>query len=347
VHLERPQAEAILRGVATAVAGDGGLSPTQARILGAVGTYILGLDPVPGEVESLEPLGPAQLADALPDELLRRRAVHAMVALEIIATPVDPAVTARVEAYAAALHVDEGMLAVARDYARDAMDVAMGDLVRNSYIAGYAARHDGELTLHETVPPAAGPGGGIVDPGLAATWNHLETCASGSTGRTVWDFYQMRGFSIPGTPGAVSPLLAQHDWVHCLADYGTSATGEIEVFTFIASAIPDPRGFAYLVPILGLFETGYQPEVPGVATANPGHLSAPDGPVRFADALRRGLALELDVMGGVDWFAYADTPVDDVRHRLGVLPKGPDAVAAGSRSALDPKAMFVPGAPAS
>ncbi len=156
----------------------------------------------------------------------------------------------------------------------------------------------------------------------------------------MWDFYEMRGFSFPGTEGAVDPLLAQHDWVHCLADYGSSATGEIEVFTFLGSAIPDPKGFSYCVVILGLFETGYVPFVPGVATARPGHLSEPGGTTRFADALRRGLALDLDVMGGIDWFQYADTPIDDVRATLGVVPKSADALAAGSLSAMDPNAVF-------
>ena len=79
---------------------------------------------------------------------------------------------------------------------------------------------------------------------------------------------------------------------------------------------------------------------PASRLARPGHLSEPGGTVRFSDALRRGLALNLDVMGGVDWFAYADTPIDDVRAKLGVLAKGADALAAGSLSAMDPNAVF-------
>ena len=115
--------------------------------------------------------------------------------------------------------------------------------------------------------------------------------------------------------------------------------GEIEVFSFIASAIPDPKGFSYLVVILGLFETGYVAEVPGVATADTGHLgTGGHDAVRRRDPAR--LAVHRDVMGGVDWFEYADTPIDDVRRQLGVPPKDADAVAAGSRSALDPKAVF-------
>jgi hypothetical protein len=68
----------------------------------------------------------------------------------------------------------------------------------------------------------------------------------------------------------------------------------------------------------------------------PGHLSEPGGTTRFADALRRGLALNLDVMGGIDWFDYADTPLADVRAALGVLPQSADALAAG----MDPNAVF-------
>jgi hypothetical protein len=335
--VEPTQADLIMRGVACAVRGDGQLSSTQSRVLAAIGSYVLGAATPPDDAD---PIAPAQFADALDDETLRRRTVQLMVSLEIIGQPVDPATTARVENYASALHVDEAMLSVARDYAQGAFDVAMGDLFRNSYVGAYSTRHAGELTLHETVAPTSP--GGTIDPGLAATWNQLETCPAGSLGRAVWDFYQMRGFAVPGTPGSVAPLLAQHDFLHCLADYGTSALGELEVFTLIASAIPDPIGFSYLVPILGLFETGYQPLVPGVATANPGHLSAPDGPVRFADAMRRGLCVGVDVMGEVDWFEHVDRPIDDVRGNFGVLPKHPDAVAAGSLPALDPRSVFYP-----
>jgi len=116
--------------------------------------------------------------------------------------------------------------------------------------------------------------------------------------------------------------------------------GEIEVFSFIAGAIPDPRGFSYLVVIFGLFETGYVPRVPGVATADPGHLSSPGGPERFADAVRRGILTGVDVMGGIDWFAHADQPIDDARRQLGVPPKSDDAIRAGSLSAMDPDAVF-------
>ncbi len=325
------QAELVLRGIASAVRDDGQLDATQASVLGAIGKYLLEVDT---PVDQLDPVSPNDLAAAITDPTFRRRMVHGMVTLEIVRDPLPPAVAARVEEYAKALQVDDDMLTVARDYSKQAMDQAMTDYVRSSYPAEYLAKHasDGAGPLSPT--------GDGTDAALAAKWKALESCKAGTHGRTVFDFYQMRGFAFPGTQGAVSPLLAQHDWVHCLADYGTTATGEIEVFSFVASSIPDPKGFTYAVVIIGLFETGWVAAVPGVATANPGHLSAPGGATRFADALKRGLAMNLDVMGGVDWFEYADDPIDDVRRKLGVPPKGSDARSAGSLGALDPDAVF-------
>jgi hypothetical protein len=328
------QAEAMVRGMASAVGGDTGLTPTQSAVLGAVARDIFGVD---AAIDQLGYLSASELAATL-DPVLSRGAVRGMVTLEIVGDPVQPDVTARVETYAKALAVDEGMLAVARDYSKGALDVAQADFMRNSYVLDYYTKHPNDGTLHRTV---RGPDERTsIDPALEAKWKTLETCRDGSLGRTVWDFYQQRGFALPGSPGSVDPLLAQHDFVHCVADYGTSATGEIEVFSFIAAAIPDARGFSYLVVILGLFETGNVVAVPGVATKSPGHLQLPGGTQRMSDAIRRGALLGTDVMGGIDWFDYADSPIDDVRAKLQLVPKSADAIAAGSLSATDPNAVF-------
>jgi hypothetical protein len=69
--------------------------------------------------------------------------------------------------------------------------------------------------------------------------------------------YQARGFAVPGAPRSASAYLAQHDFVHVLADYGTTLEGELEVFALIGRADPDPRGFSWLATMVGLFETGY------------------------------------------------------------------------------------------
>ena len=173
------------------------------------------------------------------------------------------------------------------------------------------------------------------DPGLAARWAALEDCAEGSLGQGVFRFYRARGFTFPGVPGSAPPLLAQHDWVHVLADYGTTVESEIEVFGLIARANDDPSGFSLLAMVIGLFETGYIPAAAGLFQYDPGHLSKAGMACRLGDAMRRGASCGRDLMA-VDWFEVADRPVDEVGRALGIADKDSEAVAAGSRGPWEP-----------
>ncbi len=172
------------------------------------------------------------------------------------------------------------------------------------------------------------------DPELAARWAALADCPDGSLGQGISRFYAARGFSFPGLPQSAPPLLAQHDWVHVVADYGSTVEAEIEVFGFIARANDDPRAFSLLAMVISLFETGYLASGAGLFTYDRGHLSREGMPVRLADAMRRG-ALVGAAAGGpdlltVDWFAHADQPIEAVREEYGVVPKSERAIAAGS-----------------
>jgi hypothetical protein len=169
----------------------------------------------------------------------------------------------------------------------------------------------------------------VDDPALAARWADLAQCPEGSLGLGVHRFYQARGFVHPGLPGSAPPYLAQHDWVHVLADYGTTVEAELEVFGLIARGIPDPRGFSLLAMVLGLFETGQLERAAGLFEADAGHLSREGVAVRLGDAMRRGAVTGVDLLA-VDWFELAELPVAKVRHDLGLPAKDPLAVRAGS-----------------
>ncbi len=164
------------------------------------------------------------------------------------------------------------------------------------------------------------------DDALHAQWAALEHCPDGSLGQGVWRFYRARGFTFPGRPESAPPNLAQHDWVHVLADYGSTVESEIEVFGLISRANDDPRAFSLLAMVLGLFETGYlYGAAKGFFEYDRGHLSRDVDrmAVRLADAMYRGamLATHLNDTGrhdatdllATDWFAHADRPLDEVR----------------------------------
>ena len=166
----------------------------------------------------------------------------------------------------------------------------------------------------------------------------------GSLGRRVTELYRARGFTYPGLPGSAPPLLAQHDWVHVLADYGTTVEAELEVFAFIARANDDMRAFSLLAMVVSLFETGYLATGAGLFQADAGHLSANGAVVvRMADAMVRGARCHDARTGSdsvdflaVDWFDLAPLPVEEVRAVFGVGPKSADARASGSVGPWEP-----------
>jgi hypothetical protein len=317
------EAATLARGITSAVAAGQGLTPLQQVLLSAVFTSMTGhsVDPA-----AAAPIGAAEFARSLArrDLAFRTRIVQVMLLAALVLHPLPPEVAQRVEDFAAALGVDDDMIRVAEAYASGALDVAAADFARNGYLASL---DPGRLrALHASA--LAQPWATVdADAGLAARWVSLAELPVGTLGRGVADFYTDRGFTYPGLPGSAPPLLAQHDWVHVLAGYGTALENELEVFAFIARANDDPRAFSLLAMIISLFETGYLAAGAGLFEANPGHLATEGMASRLADAMRRGAMVHgsQDFLG-LDWFTVADRPIAVVRQELGVtgkdLPRG-------------------------
>ena len=169
----------MVRGIASAVGGDDGLTPTQASILGAIATLHLRRRHAGRRAGTAS--SASELAAAL-DPVLARGAVRGMVTLEIVAEPV-PA-----EARGAGRQLREGARGRRARCCRwrattrkGAMDVAQQDYLRSSYVLDYYTQHGNDGSLHRTVrePGDRSP----LDPALEAKWKTLESCPTGSLGR--------------------------------------------------------------------------------------------------------------------------------------------------------------------
>lgn len=341
VLLERPSDDETLvtaRGLATAAAPEGGLTELQAVLLHSVVKAMTGTDV--GDPRSLEPLSAQGLADHLARRELqfRDRGVQLMLLCALVLRPLPEDVAHRIATYAQAMNADDGMIAVARRFAAGHLGLAGVDFQRNGYTADWHPAR--AQTLHVSTELREAWACAVHDPALAGRWVSLGDLPERSLGRSVWEMYQARGFIFPGLPGSAPPLLAQHDWVHVLADYGTTVESELEVFAFIARANDDMRGFSLLAMVVSLFETGYLRTGAGLFEASTGHLSGDLGVTdRLADAMRRGALCSdqerdddsIDYLD-VDWFSLAHLPLDEVRAKFGVVPKGEDAVASGTVS---------------
>ncbi len=320
IHTPLEHAEVVARAVVGACRLDGWQSPMQPQLLHTLFNRLLSRDL---DFEKIAPLSPAEVAETLSSVEERQELIHLMVAIEMLCNPLPERLERSVVQWATALHVHERALVYARELARGELTKAVHDFYRMNWVGDLdrrspefeaLLRHAGDKAYALTVE---------ADPVEAARWSALAECPQGSLGRSLWDFYQMRSFPCPGQPGAVNAALAQHDWIHVLADYGTTPLGEIETSSFYNAATRTSSTMLALLGVLALFESGLMPSTV-VVSKQPGHaLSAPGGIERVADAVARGAVCNTDRLLSIDFFQHADEPLDQLRAGFAIQPKSP------------------------
>ncbi len=290
-------------------------------------------------VDEREPWSPEEVARQLTDPEERAMLAHLVVALELMVHPLPPEIEAHVEQYLRAVGVDSPYVSITRDTARHHVRRLHADLVRNSWyteqtIDGIFHGHLGELVRSKLAYYAVGD-----DESIARRWRALEDCPEGSWGRGVAEFYRLHHFPYPGEHHGIYEVGALHDWVHVLADYATDAEGEIDVFAFIAATMEDPRGFVQFIFTLALFQNSSVDTVGGIAIpiARADTLDDEGAADRLAGSMWRASKCTADVMGGVDHFALADVPLDELRGQWQIPPRsgsGPGAFDVGERRSV-------------
>jgi len=313
---------------------------TQLELIHAIGSCLLGVDSDSIDLNSefsIQALG-SDFLD-VPAEI-KHRLLQLFLLAELVLDPLPEEVAIAVEQLADSLAIQEEFLSVGRDMSRGAYAIVANDLHRKGYLGDPLLLEKGGRMMrvhkHLMDPFECDD----EDPELLQQWIELEQCDTGTLGRTIWEYYKGRGFIFAGQEGSVNPSIAQHDWLHVLANYATTIEGELEVFSFIGSAIPDPSGFSFIVAIVSLFETGRLDQWGGGAlNADKGHLDLPGMPVRLADAIIRGRKCNRDVMYDIDYFSLKDLPLEQAREILGIPEKSPEAIQAGSLGIMHPKGI--------
>jgi hypothetical protein len=305
----------VLGMVKAAFAPVGGLDELQDALLGGIATSLYGVD-----VAVIAPATDADVAVAGHD--VRLQAAHLMAVLEFVEHPLRPDVADSVTKYTRDLGVSLEIMRDARRLAHDHFAWMYLDLQRHSWYEEETIKESLRGHWHELVRSKLAYMGVAADRVIADKWIALRACPKGSWGRSVADFYDRHGFPFPGERFGIYELGARHDWIHVLAGYETTPEGELDVFAFIAASMTDERGLVLLAITLGLFQNGSIRHVAGkhIPNARSDTLADPGAIDRFTEALRRGNACTVDVMGTVDMFQYRDVPLDEVRDRFGVVP---------------------------
>ncbi len=281
---------------------------TAERLVASAAEHLFGVDFDP----SAHPAGsPAQLAAVLADDDHRFFAAQMLVLMPYADTSVSDAESARVAEYADAMGVHPDTLA-------DLQKVREGHIKR--LLIDYFRRAAADVKM-------PGDTRGIVrrtldeihqyvgDPKMTAKFLPLEQYPQGTLGRTFFDFYRARGFSLPGEKHSLGDEVVTHDCCHILGGFNTDGAGEINVAGFEAGMKRDQFGWELMMEVIVDFQLGIDFGVGLVGyVPKTGELD----PDLVMIGVRRGLECNVDIMGpGWEFWDNAGRQVTELRHQDG------------------------------
>jgi hypothetical protein len=320
MHLMRPDPAAALlglRAMKTVASLSGEIGPAQRALMQAAQKVILGID---ADIDALPAVAPAELAAGFPGAELRQQFVNGLIVTAVADGVPSREAVAKVDAFADALGIAAPVLADLRLLAEHHMTLFKLDFLRRGHIADLMKNElaqKGPLQFAKSVLRMRGM---TEDRDLAARYRAWERLPEGTLGRSLIDFYNQHGFSVPGERNGFPEAGLYHDFSHLLGDYSTEPEGEIQVAAFI-SGFKRERPFYVVLFVVLIFSAGVnmRPTTDDFVTA--GLLGKPGMAELMFAAIERGSKVNQDLSDKWDYWAWIELPIDEVRRRLNILPK--------------------------
>ena len=318
MHPEPAAALLGLRAMKTIASAAGPIGPAQRGLMEAAKKMILHID---ADIDALPPITPAELAAGFPDPALRQQFVNGMLVVAVADGVPAPETLAKVEAFGAALGIASPVLADLRLLAEQHMLLFKLDFLRRGHIADIMKNELRNKGLFGFAKSVAGMRGIAADPALAARYRAWEKLPEGTLGRGLIDFYNQHGFSVPGERSGFPEAGLYHDFSHLLGGYSTEPEGEIEVASFTTGYKRERSFYVALFAVL-IFSTGVNMRPTADDFVTVGLLGKPGMAERMLAAIERGSKVTQDLSDNWDYWAWIELPLDEVRRRLNILPKG-------------------------
>ncbi len=298
----------VVAGLLGAIDVADGPQQEQLAVLGSIVRHLLHRPDL--ELDSVRPLGPTELNDALSDPASAERFHWLLVTLETCRHPLGEEQVDQVERYLDALGVDGPDREVFRDLVRVGTSRAAEDF-RRFLDTTLAERVEPPLRHLPVVPD--GP-----EPELAARLSMLGELPEGSLGRAFIDFHTRNGLPVPGsTASPINHFFVGHDMTHTIAGIEPTGPGEVALSAFQMAAEDTTLNTAALLASLVVHEAGFE-RAPSVA-AESGILATPGAAELLGQELGRGADCTAD-FSLVDHLELAPLPLAEVRERFGVRP---------------------------
>jgi hypothetical protein len=276
---------------------------------------------IDADIDALAPVTPAELAAGFPDPALRQQFANGMLVVAVADGVPAPETIATAEAFGTALGIASPMLTDLRLLAEQHMLLFKLDFLRRGHIADIMKNELRNKGLFGFAKSVAGMRGIAADPALAARYRAWEKLPDGTLGRSLIDFYNQHGFSVPGERSGFPEAGLYHDFSHLLGGYSTEPEGEIEVASFTAGYKRERPFYVALFAVL-IFSTGINMRPTSDDFVTVGLLGKPGMAERMLAAIERGSHVKQDLSDNWDYWAWIELPIDEVRRRMNILPKG-------------------------
>jgi uncharacterized tellurite resistance protein B-like protein len=298
-----------LRAMKTVAMADGTLNASERHMLESI-QRIFGTT---HDLEQLAPITRAELARAFPDPQLRRQLVQGLVVMALIDEKTSRDEIDHVEQFAQALDVAAPEVTNLRHVLKGEILQLRLDLVRRFWLRPKVKEIWSKEGIRGLYKFVRGMMGRNEDPGLAARYQELEHYPSGSLGRSLWEYWQVNEFALPGQKGGAPEQILFHDCAHVLSGYGTAPEEEVQVACFSAGfQHREPWMFVFFV--LLQFHVGIR--MTPITMARTGKFD----PLKAMIAIRRGAAMNVDLNDGWDYWPVMGEAVEELRRRYNILP---------------------------
>ncbi|MFO0554446.1 MAG: hypothetical protein U0271_39050 [Polyangiaceae bacterium] len=309
------QARAGLRAMKTTLTAAGApLDGPRREALTAIQKHLLETS---YDLDALEPIEPAELANAVDGATLREQLVGGLVTVAMVGEKVDPREAVEVERFAAALEVAPATVGQLRKFAEERFLLFRLDVIRNGPGGENIRQLLEEQGLLSVLKNALSFAGLIENTEVAERYHALEGYADGTLGKELWKFYKARNFKFPGERGGAPEALLSHDLSHVLGGYDTDIRSEGLVLSFTAG-YRRHNPFAVLVFMLAQAQHGLK--LTPLADTYKGLVSEPGLPDSLVRAFVRGSAMNIDLMDHWDFWAVMDRPIHALRKQYNILP---------------------------
>ncbi len=307
----RDIARAGLRALKAVVLADGELHDLERGFLEAVQSHVLETD---FDVAELEPIDGNELAALVTEKEHRERVLRACVMAALIDTEASPAELALIEDFARAFGVDAQPVEELRRIIDGRLALLRYDIARRSFVGKRFQQHLAQKGLRG-LAQAIAAFAGFENKAIATKYRGLKSFPAGSLGRGYFEFIEENGFAMPGEKGGAPEPIVFHDCVHVLADYDTTPEEEVQVVAFQAG-FQKYDAFFTLLGVVAQFHLGLR--LTPVANASKFGVD----PDQLMRALKRGTKVTRDLSDGWNPWDDFQTPVEELRARYNIPPRG-------------------------